>query len=113
MSFSLQRAPFPATRMRRLRAREATRRLVRENRLDVSDLILPLFVLTLLVAVFYTFTIVANLIAAPFNSLLSSSIEAKPKGLCNRRFLRRVGCRRWTVSRRRGPVPDSWRRNRG
>ena len=43
-------------------------------------LILPLFVLTLLVAVFYTFTIVANLIAAPFNSLLSSSIEAKLTG---------------------------------
>ena len=36
--------------------------------------------LTLLVAVFYTFTIVANLIAAPFNSLLSSSIEAKLTG---------------------------------
>lgn len=45
MGITLQRADFPATRMRRLRADEQRRRLVRENRLTVDDLILPLFVL--------------------------------------------------------------------
>jgi porphobilinogen synthase len=35
---------FPAKRMRRLRQREAFRRLVREHKLSVDDLILPLFV---------------------------------------------------------------------
>jgi porphobilinogen synthase len=45
MGLSLQRAPFPSTRMRRLRADEQRRRLVRENHLSVDDLILPLFVL--------------------------------------------------------------------
>jgi CysZ protein len=43
-------------------------------------LILPLFYATISLAVFYTFTIVANIIAAPFNSLLSASIEAKLSG---------------------------------
>ncbi|MBS0448957.1 MAG: porphobilinogen synthase [Proteobacteria bacterium] len=38
-------APFPAHRPRRLRRDEYTRALVRENRLDPSDLILPVFVL--------------------------------------------------------------------
>ncbi|MBU6439938.1 MAG: porphobilinogen synthase [Betaproteobacteria bacterium] len=37
--------PFPATRMRRLRRDDFTRRLVREHRLSVDDLILPVFVL--------------------------------------------------------------------
>jgi porphobilinogen synthase len=36
---------FPATRMRRLRAKEFSRRLVRENQLSVDDLILPVFVI--------------------------------------------------------------------
>jgi porphobilinogen synthase len=36
--------PFPATRLRRLRRSGALRGLVRETRLDVGDLILPLFV---------------------------------------------------------------------
>ena len=36
---------FPATRMRRMRAHEFSRRLMRENRLDASDLIWPVFVL--------------------------------------------------------------------
>ncbi|MBI2993747.1 MAG: porphobilinogen synthase, partial [Gammaproteobacteria bacterium] len=36
---------YPATRMRRLRADEFTRRLVRETRLGVDDLIYPLFVM--------------------------------------------------------------------
>jgi porphobilinogen synthase len=35
---------FPATRMRRLRRSDGVRGLVRENRLDVADLIQPLFV---------------------------------------------------------------------
>ena len=42
---SLNRAPFPATRMRRLRAAEFTRRLVRETLLPPADLIYPMFVL--------------------------------------------------------------------
>jgi len=36
---------FPATRMRRLRANEFSRRLMRENILTVDDLIWPVFVL--------------------------------------------------------------------
>jgi len=38
-------------------------------------LVWPLFILTLLVLVFYTFGLVANLIAAPFNSLLAEKVE--------------------------------------
>ncbi|WP_261344710.1 porphobilinogen synthase [Allorhodopirellula solitaria] len=38
------RAPFPATRLRRVRAHDWTRRLTRENSLSASDLIWPLFV---------------------------------------------------------------------
>jgi len=38
-------------------------------------LVWPLFVLALLVVVFYSFTLVANLIAAPFNSLLAEKVE--------------------------------------
>ena len=45
MTFNLQRAPYPATRLRRLRASESTRRLTREHRLSVDDLIFPMFVL--------------------------------------------------------------------
>jgi len=43
-------------------------------------LILPLFWIAILLIVFYTFTVIANLIAAPFNSLLSSRIEAQLTG---------------------------------
>ncbi|MDT8282101.1 MAG: sulfate transporter CysZ, partial [Gammaproteobacteria bacterium] len=55
--------------------------------------ILPLFEITLLLIVFYTFTVIANLIAAPFNSLLSARIEAlltgqKPKDINSDSFLR-------------------------
>ncbi len=39
------RAPYPATRMRRLRRTGFGRRLVREHRLTVDDLIYPVFVL--------------------------------------------------------------------
>ena len=45
MAFQVTRGSFPTTRMRRLRAREATRRLVRESTLTPADLILPVFVL--------------------------------------------------------------------
>lgn len=38
-------------------------------------LLWPLFMLTALLFVFYTFSLVANLIAAPFNSLLSAQVE--------------------------------------
>lgn len=39
------RAPYPATRLRRTRAHNWLRRLVRENQLTVDDLIYPVFVL--------------------------------------------------------------------
>lgn len=38
-------------------------------------LLLPLFAITVLVVVFYGFTLVANLIAAPFNGLLAEAVE--------------------------------------
>jgi CysZ protein len=40
-------------------------------------LLWPLFAITLLVAAFYTFTLVANLISAPFNSLLAARVEQR------------------------------------
>ncbi len=43
-------------------------------------LIWPLFAITLLFIVFFTFTLVANLISAPFNSYLSASVEYKLTG---------------------------------
>jgi CysZ protein len=43
-------------------------------------LIWPLFAITILLIVFFTFTLVANLVAAPFNSYLSSSVEQKLTG---------------------------------
>ena len=45
MAFHSQRAMFPQTRMRRLRANEFSRRLVRESELSAADLIFPVFVL--------------------------------------------------------------------
>ena len=38
-------------------------------------LLWPLFILTALVVVFYTFTVLANVIAAPFNGLLAARVE--------------------------------------
>jgi len=38
-------------------------------------LIWPIFALTVLIAVFYSFSVVANLLAAPFNSLLAERVE--------------------------------------
>ena len=45
MALTLSRAAYPATRMRRTRAAEPIRRLVRESHLSVDDLIYPMFVL--------------------------------------------------------------------
>jgi porphobilinogen synthase len=45
MVFSTQRGMFPQSRMRRLRANEFSRRLVRENTLSPADLIFPVFIL--------------------------------------------------------------------
>ncbi len=45
MTKSLTRAPFPATRMRRMRADDFSRRLMRETVLTPNDLIWPVFVL--------------------------------------------------------------------
>jgi len=39
-------------------------------------LIWPLFAIAMFLIVFYSFTVIANLIAAPFNSILSAKIEA-------------------------------------
>ena len=43
-------------------------------------LIVPLFLITIALIVFYTFTLVANLISAPFNSYLSASVEQQLTG---------------------------------
>lgn len=45
MSFNAANRLFPATRLRRNRCDDFSRRLVRENRLSVDDLILPVFIL--------------------------------------------------------------------
>jgi len=45
MGFISQRGPFPQTRMRRLRARDFSRRLVRESLLTPADFIYPVFIL--------------------------------------------------------------------
>jgi porphobilinogen synthase len=42
---NLSRGPFPQTRMRRMRAADFSRRLMRENTLTPNDLIYPVFVL--------------------------------------------------------------------
>ena len=42
---TLNRGPFPATRMRRMRKQDFSRRLMRETQLPPSDLIYPMFVL--------------------------------------------------------------------
>ena len=45
MAFNSQRGAFPQTRMRRLRANDFSRRLVRESSLTPADFIFPVFVL--------------------------------------------------------------------
>lgn len=44
-------------------------------------LLWPLFAILILIAVYYSFTIIANLIASPFNSLLAERVEQKLNGL--------------------------------
>lgn len=56
-------------------------------------LIWPLFAIAMFLIVFYTFTILANLLAAPFNSVLSAKIEAlltgkKPADINSDRFIK-------------------------
>lgn len=56
-------------------------------------LIWPLFAIAMLLIVFYTFTVIANLIAAPFNSLLSAKVEAmltgkKPEYINSDKFIK-------------------------
>lgn len=46
----------------------------------LSWILWPIFALTIMIVVFYTFTIVANLIGAPFNSILAAKLEADLKG---------------------------------
>ncbi len=58
-------------------------------------LIVPLFWLTMALIVFYSFTIIANLIAAPFNSILSARIEAlltgkKPEDINSDGFIKLI-----------------------
>ena len=56
-------------------------------------LIWPLFAVAMFLIVFYTFTVIANLIAAPFNSVLSAKVEAmltgrKPEDINSDKFLK-------------------------
>ena len=44
-------------------------------------LLWPLFAVLIFIAVYYTFTIVANLLASPFNALLAERVEQKLNGL--------------------------------
>ena len=58
-------------------------------------LIWPLFAVAMFLIVFYTFTVIANLVAAPFNSLLSARIEAmltgqKPKDINSDHFIKLI-----------------------
>lgn len=46
----------------------------------VEWLLLPLFAVLILITIFYSFTIIANLIAAPFNALLAERVEQKLNG---------------------------------
>lgn len=43
-------------------------------------ILMPLFAIMVFLIVFYTFTLLANLISAPFNSLLAASVEKKLSG---------------------------------
>lgn len=46
----------------------------------VEWILWPIFALLILIAVFYSFTIIANLIASPFNALLAERVEQKLNG---------------------------------
>ena len=47
----------------------------------VEYLLYPLFAIVILVAIYYVFTLIANLIAAPFNALLAERVETHLNGL--------------------------------
>lgn len=49
----------------------------------IDWLLWPLFALVVLLVVYYSFTIVANLIAAPFNGLLAEKVEMRLRGEVN------------------------------
>ena len=56
-------------------------------------LIWPLFAIAMFLIVFYSFTVLANLISAPFNSILSAKIEAmltgkKPQDINSDKFIK-------------------------
>lgn len=46
----------------------------------LSYLVIPVFVLTSLVVIFYGFSVLANLVAAPFNGLLAEAVESHLTG---------------------------------
>ena len=46
----------------------------------VEWLLWPIFAILILIAVFYSFTIIANLIASPFNAILAERVEQKLNG---------------------------------
>jgi len=46
----------------------------------VEWLLLPLFVVLVMLVIFYSFSIIANFIAAPFNALLAERVEHKLRG---------------------------------
>lgn len=46
----------------------------------VEWILWPIFAVLILIAVFYSFTIIANLIASPFNALLAERVEQKLSG---------------------------------
>lgn len=46
----------------------------------VEWLLLPFFALLIMLVIYYTFSIIANFIAAPFNALLAERVELKLKG---------------------------------
>lgn len=47
----------------------------------IEWLLWPIFAIAMLLTMFYTFTLVANLICAPFNSLLAEAVERELKGI--------------------------------
>jgi CysZ protein len=47
----------------------------------VEYLLYPLFAIVILIAIYYVFTLIANLIAAPFNALLAERVETHLNGL--------------------------------
>ena len=46
----------------------------------IEWLLLPFFALLIMLVIYYTFSIIANFIAAPFNALLAEKVELKLKG---------------------------------